>query len=119
MLIWLPAKRPPESRLTTWVRLPNDSIIEASYRPVNHVWSVDGRVVWPVEWQSFTPDPPDPDPIPDSGGTPDEDEDEETQDFASQQCDTDAWLTCTADRFIDYWLAGWESGEIPRPACVL
>lgn len=100
MTTWMPSEQPPAGRLATWVRLADESIIFAEYRPVNRVWLArGGRVVWPVEWQSYTPDP---EPEEAGGGRAEKENDD--------------WLICSADRFIDHWLAGWEAGTIARPA---
>lgn len=103
MTVWIPAEQPPAIRLATWVRLADDSIRFAKYSRVNNVWrTADGQVVWPVKWQWSEPDPE-----PDDDG-----------DGAGQRRKGDDWLFCSVDRFIDYWLAGWDAGTIERPACI-
>lgn len=110
MTVWIPAEQPPAIRLATWVRLADDSIRFAKYSQVNNVWrTADGRVVWPVEWQWSEPDPE-----PES----DSDASANASDGGGQRRKGDDWLTCSVDRFVDYWMAGWESGAIERPAHV-
>lgn len=35
--------------------------------------------------------------------------------IAAQKTKPPGWMVCDADKFVHYWLAGWESGKIPRP----
>lgn len=110
MTVWIPAEQPPAIRLATWVRLADDSIRFAKYSRVNNVWrTADGQVVWPVKWQWSEPDPE-----PES----DSDANASDSDGGGHRRKDDDWLTCSVDRFVDYWMAGWESGAIERPAHV-
>ena len=103
-MIWRTAKEPPATRISTRVRLANGVILVAEYKPVNHVWRArDGRVVWPVVWM-------------DDSGEPEPRVEVAAQD-ADAEKENDDWLICSVDRFVDHWLAGWESGAIARPAC--
>ena len=46
-----------------------------------------------------------------------EPEPDDASDGAGHHRKGDDWLTCSVDRFVDYWIAGWESGAIARPTC--